>query len=67
MKKFKNKETGAIYIAKTQSIVESFEKNPLYIEVEDKTQKAPVESSEINVEINKEEKSNNKTSKKGQK
>lgn len=69
MQKFKNKKTGEIYIVKTQSVVESFKKNPLYTEVEvaAKTLSASVKSSEVNDELKKEAKNNNGNSKKGQK
>lgn len=43
MKKFKNKETGVIYIVNTKSVEELFEKNPLYVEVKEKETKSKTE------------------------
>lgn len=46
MKKFKNKETGVIYIVNTKSVEEVFEKNPLYVEVKDTKAKEVKETKE---------------------
>ena len=53
MKKFKNKETGAIYIVNTLSIEEAFAKNPIYVEV--KETKTKEKKQEIKEEIKVEE------------
>lgn len=50
MKKFKNKETGVIFIVNTKSVEELFEKDPVYVEIkESKTQKVEKEIKEPEV------------------